>query len=92
MNGKTHYKNGQAIFEQDGDILSYYYKNGQLKARGTSIDGVMQGEWIFYRESGQLWQIGNFKDNKKHGSFIRYNREDEVEYNETFNEGKLLKK
>ena len=89
---KKEYANGQKVFEQEGDILTYYYKNGKIKARGISINGRMQGEWIFYRETGQLWQIGNFKDHQKHGNFIRYDRNDQVEYNEDFENGKLIKK
>lgn len=89
---KKEYANGQKVFEQEGDILTYFYKNGNIKARGKSIKGIMQGEWIFYRETGQLWQIGNFKDNQKHGNFIRYDRNDQVEYNEDFENGKLKRK
>lgn len=88
---KKEYANGQKVFEQEGDILTYFYKSGGIKARGISLDGIMQGEWTFYRETGQLWQIGNFKDNQKHGSWIRYNKKDQVEYNENFEKGKLKK-
>ncbi len=56
------------------------------------MNTCMEGEWIFYRESGQLWQVGNFEHNLKHGRFIRYNKKDEVEYDETFVRGKLVKK
>lgn len=52
----------------------------------------MEGEWKFYRETGQLWQIGNFKDGMKNGSFIRYNKNDQVEYEENFVNNKILKK
>ena len=89
---KKKYANGQKVFKQEGDTLTYFYKNGSIKARGISINGMMQGEWIFYRETGQLWQIGNFKDNQKHGSFIRYDRNDQLEYDENFENGKLKKK
>jgi antitoxin component YwqK of YwqJK toxin-antitoxin module len=92
MQDKSHYTNGQKIFEQKGNVLTYFCKNGKIKAQGVSINSVMQGEWIFYRESGQLWQIGNFKDNKKHGSFIRYDKKNQIEYEETFDNGKIIKK
>ena len=92
MQDKSHYTNGQKIFEQKGDVLTYFYKTGKVKAQGISINGSMQGEWIFYRESGQLWQVGNFKDNKKHGSFIRHDKKDQVEYEEMFDNGKIVKK
>ena len=51
-----------------------------------------EGEWLFYRESGQLWQVGNFEYNLKHGRFIRYDKKDKVEYDKTFVKGKLVNK
>ena len=51
----------------------------------------MEGEWIFYRETGQLWQIANFENGKKHGRWIRYNKNDEIEYQETFENNKIVK-
>lgn len=44
MTQKSHYANGQPVFEQAGQTLTYYFKNGQIKARGLSVDGQMQGE------------------------------------------------
>ena len=46
------YKNGQLISEQKGNRLTYYYKNGKVKAEGIFENNLMQGEWIFYRETG----------------------------------------
>jgi antitoxin component YwqK of YwqJK toxin-antitoxin module len=89
MMDKNEYVNGQKIFEYAGDTLTYFFKNGKVKAKGKSDKSVMQGEWKFYRETGQLWQIGNFKDNQKHGKWRRYDRVGNIEYEETFNEGKL---
>jgi len=91
MKDKSHYVNGQKIFEQEGDVLTYFYKNGQKKAQGISQNGQMQGKWMFYRETGQLWQIGHFRDNQKHGSFIRYDRHDRIEYEENFDNGKIIR-
>jgi antitoxin component YwqK of YwqJK toxin-antitoxin module len=51
----------------------------------------MEGEWIFYRETGQLWVVGNFKNNKKHGSWVRYDKNDKIEYNENFENDKVIK-
>jgi len=51
----------------------------------------MEGEWRFYRESGQLWQIGNFQNGKKYGTWIRLNKDKQQEYNEEFKDGKLIK-
>jgi len=73
------YANGQKTYEQKGDTLTYFFKNGEMKAFGKSVNDIMQGEWKFYRESGQLWQVGCFKDNLKHGKWVRY---DKVYYTE----------
>jgi antitoxin component YwqK of YwqJK toxin-antitoxin module len=85
------YTNGQKTFEQTGDKLTYFFKNGKIKAEGFSINEIMEGEWKFYRETGQLWQVGNFKKGQKHGSWVRYDKKDNVEYQEKFFSGKLVK-
>jgi antitoxin component YwqK of YwqJK toxin-antitoxin module len=87
---KKYYANGQKIHELDGDRLTFYFKNGKIKAEGQYLK-EMEGEWRFYRETGQLWQIGNFKNGKKNGLFIRYDRSDKIEYQESFENGKIIK-
>lgn len=92
MLDKKYFVNGQIAHELIGEYLTYYFKNGKVKAKGTFVNGRMEGEWIFYRETAQLWQIGNFKNSKKNGSFIRYDRNDQIEYQETFENDKIIKK
>ena len=75
-----------------GDTLTYYYNTGAIRAKGQSTRGKMQGKWIFYRKSGQLWVVGHFNDDKKHGLQLRYDKNGKEEYRETFNEGKQVKK
>jgi antitoxin component YwqK of YwqJK toxin-antitoxin module len=89
---KKYYTNGQKIYELVGNKITYFYKNGKVKAEGIFENELMEGEWLFYRETGQLWQIANFKNSKKHGHWIRYDRDDQVEYDETFIENKIVKK
>lgn len=92
MMKQKQYANGQKSYEQNGDTLTYFFKNGEVKAFGKSVNDKMQGEWMFYREPGQLWQIGNFKDHLKHGKWVRYDKEGKLEYEEYFENGKKLKK
>ncbi len=54
---KKFYANGQTVHEMVGDKLTYYYKNGEIKAQGQLINNQMEGRWIFYRETGQLPSI-----------------------------------
>jgi len=65
MSAKKNYANGQKIHELTGDKLIYFYKSGKLKAEGPFIKEQMDGEWKFYRETGQLCQVGHFKNGKK---------------------------
>ena len=92
MLDKKYYVNGEIAHELIGEQLTYFFKNGKVKAKGAFINGLMEGEWIFYRETGQLWQIGNLKNSTKNGSFIRYDRNDQIEYQETFENDKIIKK
>jgi len=86
------YANGQDVFTCSDDTLTYYFKNGRVKAQGRFIDDRMEGEWHFYRESGQLWQVGHLQNGEKHGSWIRFDKHDQVEYHETFSDGKIVKR
>ncbi|MBM7868685.1 antitoxin component YwqK of YwqJK toxin-antitoxin module [Clostridium pascui] len=88
---KKNYANGQEVYRCSENKLTYYYKNGQIKAEGPFENNQMEGEWRFYRESGQLSQIGNFKNDKKHGKWIRFDKDNQEDYNEEFNDGKIIK-
>ena len=46
------YSNGQAVSKQDGDMLTYYFEDGTVKARGAYREGIMQGEWVFNKKEG----------------------------------------
>lgn len=90
MLGKSEYNNGNKIYEIKDDTLTYYFKDGKVKAKGKYINDLMEGEWLFYRGTGQLWQIGNFKNGKKHGAWKRFDRNDKVEYLEEFINDKIV--
>jgi len=92
MLGKDTYANGQKIYVLSGKKLTYYYKSRKLKAEGPYENEMFEGEWRFYRETGQLWEIGHFKNNLKHGSWIRWDMNYKVEYDENFCEGKIVKR
>jgi antitoxin component YwqK of YwqJK toxin-antitoxin module len=88
---KKNYINGQAVYKNENNTLTYYYKTGKIKAEGPFENNKMEGEWKFYRESGQLWQIGNFLNEMKHGTWMRFNKENLLEYNESFENRKIVK-
>ncbi|HBC78185.1 MAG TPA: hypothetical protein DEO60_13665 [Bacteroidales bacterium] len=88
---KKLYTNGQPVYSMTGEKLTFFYKNGKIKAQGPFINNLMEGEWTFYRETGQLWQIANFRNSKKNGSMIRYGKDDKIEYQEEFENNKVIK-
>ena len=92
MISKKNYSNGQKVHELTGNKITYFFKNGKVKAEGFLIKEKMEGEWKFYRETGQLWQVGNFKNDMKNGIWVRYDKNDKLEYQETFNDNKIVKK
>lgn len=89
---QKNYANGQKVFEFEGNKLTYFFKNGKLKAEGIFEKDKMEGEWKFYRETGQLWGIGNFKNGMKNGQWMRYDKNDNLEYDENFVDGKIVKR
>jgi antitoxin component YwqK of YwqJK toxin-antitoxin module len=87
------YSNGQKITNQNGEILTYYFEDGTIKAQGTSVNGVMQGKWIFNKKEGYLWQTGHFNDKgQKHGAWVRYNPDGSVQSEAYFEDGQQIKK
>lgn len=86
------YANGQKISEQKGDTLTYYFEDGKIKAQGKSVDGAMQGKWIFNKKEGYLWQVGHFNDEgQKHGAWIHYNPDGSTQTEQQFEYGNRLK-
>ena len=89
---KKLYANGQQVWDLRDNRLTYFFTDGTVKAEGPYRDDQMDGEWRFYRQTGQLWVIGNFKQGQKHGSWTRWDKADQVEYQETFADGKLVRR
>lgn len=89
---KKEYANGQKVYVLENEKLTYFFKDGTIKSEGLFKNNQMDGEWTFYRATGQLWQVGHFKENEKHGQWIRYDKEGQIEYDETFENGKIKKK
>lgn len=82
------YNNGQIVQEQKGDMLTFYHKDGKVKARGQCVDGSFEGEWKFFKKEGFLWQVGHFKNNQKHGKWTRYDADGNIEKEQIYVEGK----
>jgi antitoxin component YwqK of YwqJK toxin-antitoxin module len=86
------YSNGQKVSEQNGDVLTYYFENGEIKAQGKYVNGKMQNKWIFNKKEGYLWQVGHFNESGvQHGKWTRYNPDGSVQQEKYFENGKVVK-
>lgn len=93
MEKEKTFANGQPISSQRGNILTYYFKTGIVKATGNVVGNQqMDGKWLFYRENGMLWQVGHFKAGEKHGLWLRYDTLGQLAYEAEFSMGKELHK
>jgi len=89
---KQIYANGQKVYDLKDTKLTYYFKNGALKAHGEYVKNKRQGIWYFYRKNGDLWKVGHYKDGVKHGKWERSSPEGKIEADHVFDGGQLIKK
>jgi antitoxin component YwqK of YwqJK toxin-antitoxin module len=89
MEREQTFSSGQALSSQRGNILTYYFKTGIVKATGPVVgDQQMDGKWVFYKENGMISEIGHFKAGEKHGLWQRYDKLGQLEYEAEFASGK----
>ena len=50
------------------------YSNGNVKHRGSHLDGEMHGAWEFYRLDGSLMRAGSFDNGRQVGTWRTYDR------------------
>ncbi len=65
MLDKKYYTTGQVIHELIGDRLTYFFKNGKLKAEGLFVKGQMEGEWIFIEKQDSVGKLETSKKVKR---------------------------
>jgi len=58
---------GQMIDGVPTGIWKSYYPSGQLKTLGGRENNLLQDEWYFYRENGELERIITYSGGKKNG-------------------------
>ena len=59
-----------------------FYDNGFLQSKGAMRDGVMHGDWSWYRKDGSLMRTGRFEHGAQVGTWRTFDR-DEVLVKET---------
>jgi uncharacterized protein YdhG (YjbR/CyaY superfamily) len=59
--------------KKSGEYLSFY-DNGRLKSRGKYKDGLMHGQWEFYRRDGSLMRSGKLQAGEPVGEWKTFVR------------------
>jgi antitoxin component YwqK of YwqJK toxin-antitoxin module len=51
-----------------------HYENGQVRFRGTNVEGEMHGPWEFFRRDGSLLRAGEFVLGRQAGIWRTFDR------------------
>jgi antitoxin component YwqK of YwqJK toxin-antitoxin module len=55
-----------------------HYDNGNVRFRGSLLDGEMHGAWEFFRKDGSLMRSGAFERGRQAGTWRTYDRSGRV--------------
>jgi antitoxin component YwqK of YwqJK toxin-antitoxin module len=55
-----------------GELLSYR-EDGSLKSAHQVVDGILEGEVVFYAGNGVKEEVGSYKGGQKHGVWKQFN-------------------
>jgi antitoxin component YwqK of YwqJK toxin-antitoxin module len=64
-----------------------HYDNGQVKHRGSTVDGEMHGTWEFFRRDGSLMRSGEFDRGRQVGTWRTFDRTGRVVKETSFDNG-----
>lgn len=69
-----------------------YYNDGTVRATGmVDSSGMKQNQWVHYRKTGHLWQIGYYHDDIKHGPYVKIKVGGDIDSIEFFKNGKQVR-
>lgn len=64
--------------ETSAEAYTKYHKDGSIWARGTMVDGVMEGYWEWFRKDGSKMRSGHFENGEQVGEWTTYDRQGQV--------------
>lgn len=70
-------------------MWQYFDRNEQLRTVDFYIDGKKNGLSIYYYPNGETYESYEFKNDLKHGDWIRYDRDKNKTINAHYKNGKL---
>jgi antitoxin component YwqK of YwqJK toxin-antitoxin module len=54
------------------------HRDGSIKAKGCTIDGVLTGYWEWFRKDGTKMRSGHFENGKQTGEWTTYDARGKV--------------
>jgi antitoxin component YwqK of YwqJK toxin-antitoxin module len=82
----------QSVSAIGGDVLiddyQKFYKTKQLAEKGSFKNGLKDGNWQNWLESGMLQKVENWKKGIRHGKFTQYNSKGEKVEEGKYQKGK----
>ncbi len=55
-----------------------YHNDGSLWAKGFTVNGKMNGNWVWFRKDGSKMRTGSFVDDKQTGEWTTYDKKGRV--------------
>ncbi|MCB0476616.1 MAG: hypothetical protein KDC84_00530, partial [Crocinitomicaceae bacterium] len=81
----------EGIVMKDGEYQGdwkYFYKSGELQAKGNYQNSIKEGKWIYYYEDGKKEQEGKYKNDLPTGVWMWYYPNGQIKKQEYFRKGK----
>ena len=58
--------------DPSGEDRIDYHKDGTVRAKGKTRDGVLTGYWEWFRKDGTMLRSGHFENGQQVGEWITY--------------------
>jgi antitoxin component YwqK of YwqJK toxin-antitoxin module len=75
-----------------GKLLAFekFYENGQSQGKVNIEEAYLNGESVYFYENGKVFKKGYWKNDLKHGHWLTFDENSNLEYTEIFDNGKFI--
>jgi antitoxin component YwqK of YwqJK toxin-antitoxin module len=56
----------------------HYHKDGTIWAKGSMLNGKMDGSWVWFRKDGSKMRSGHFDRGRQVGEWITYDKRENI--------------
>jgi len=61
-----------------GKRYTHHHKDGSIWAKGYTLNGKMNGSWVWFRKDGTKMRSGAFKFGKQTGKWTTYDKKGKI--------------